>query len=1608
MRMSLHANRLDPIGAARLIGDSYRRYLKSRYAPADDGLRAKLHDALDNRFQIDRGPFMQASPAYEEGLSVDALVAEGILHPRMHEVEASAFPTQRPLHRHQEVAIRKARSGRNLVIATGTGSGKTECYLLPVLDHLLRESDEGTIGRAGVRALLLYPMNALANDQMKRIRGLLRPFPELTYGRFVGATHERQAQGEEEHRISTGTDPDASELVSREQMREKPPHILLTNYAMLEYLLLRPADTRLFDGSTGTHWRFIVLDEMHIYNGARGAEIAMLLRRVRDRVNGSEPGRLQFIGTSATLGRGEEAAPRIATYATDLFGERVEQDEQHQDVVTPVLAELVETSTWEAPSGSWAALKGALAANHPAALDHILPSRVAAGVRSSNGVSRAAALLEALRSEGHVVRLLDRLRQEPVDAAAVVRDVFDGPESEAEIAALVDVCTNSYGGELPLIPARFHYIVRALEGAFLCVSPLHQPEIARLHLERHKTCPGCKDRGRDSLMFEWGVCDRCGASYLLGSEDADVEARMIVKQALPHERRLVYLLLDKQAEHDDEDEAAIVDDEAVQATIDRRKLCTACGCLSEEGQLPCPCDGDPETRTVTVTVARPARAGQPLRRCPACSRRTNSDIVLRFFTGQDAPVAVLATSLYQSLPAVPPTVPTGSPHAPDVGEGRKLLSFADSRQDAAFFAPYLDRTYARTVHRRLVWEVLRSNAGDELRFEDLVPLIRKLAEERLVIDPDDSSASKSAQVRLWLMAETLATDRRQSLDGVGLAEITAAVPRGVASPAPLSNLGFTDREARDLALVLIDTLRAQAAVHLPDDVEIEDQAFAPRNVITGVRVERPDRGVIAWLPARGANRRSDYVQRLLARRGVSADPAEVLDGLWRWLTERNSPWRKVLRESTRRGQGTVFAIDYEWITMVPASDSHPTYECSKCHQLSWRSVSQVCPFYLCDGYLHPVNPDGSPSTAHYRYLYTELQPSGMRVEEHTGQLATERAREFQQAFLDGKVNTLSCTTTFELGVDVGDVVAVLMRNVPPSPANYVQRAGRAGRRAETPALVVTFAQRRSHDLHHFREPMRLIEGHVDVPILSMQNPLIARRHIHAVAFAAYERMHVDRGGTAHGDVASFFTAPEDGAVAVEDFVAWLRSRPPELGEAISRVTPTELREELGVDTWGWVSALIDERAGQESGEYCGWLTRAANEIRGDLDDIDSELEAAEQRARELRNQNQSGEAAKQTARQNVLLRVRNTLEKRRLIDYLATRVVLPKYGFPVDVVTMDVSRSGDRGAAGLNLDRDLRMAITDYAPGTQLPADKALWECAGLRVQPGKSLLSYLYGLCAVCGSFRTSLIADDGDSDLGECDTCDSTILSESHRLVVPIFGFVGRRSKDKPGETKPPKPGWSQFHFSDYADAPPPRDPIPVGRSTIEARYSRQGRITVVNRGPAGAGFRVCLSCGYAEAASSGGGNGPEHRRPSTQRECGGMLSHRHLGHQYLTDVVELHPAFSITEFQARSFLYALLAAMPVAGIPASDVDGVVRPGAKPSLVVFDTVPGGAGHVRRVRESLPRLVEAARRVAQDCGCAVTTSCYGCLRTYNNQRFHDELVRGDALRVLDELLGTP
>jgi len=330
---------IHPLKTTDHIRQTYIRYLKTIKPFQDEGFRDAFAEALEEPNMLVKGPLVEIALPYKKGNSIKDLVEEGVLSKKFADLNSPDLPYDRPLYEHQIKAVKKAVKERNLVVATGTGSGKTETFLVPILNYLFREEEAGTLSKPGVRAMLLYPMNALANDQMKRLRRLLENYPKITFGRYIGETDDNLSRDkaiENFLKIYPQEKANKNELFTRSEMQIAPPHILLTNYAMLEYLLLRPADSSLFDGPTGKFWHFITLDEAHVYDGANATEMAMLLRRVADRVVGAQLGKLQVIATSATLGGGRKDFPEVIEFSKNLFNksfEWVEGEEDRQDIV---------------------------------------------------------------------------------------------------------------------------------------------------------------------------------------------------------------------------------------------------------------------------------------------------------------------------------------------------------------------------------------------------------------------------------------------------------------------------------------------------------------------------------------------------------------------------------------------------------------------------------------------------------------------------------------------------------------------------------------------------------------------------------------------------------------------------------------------------------------------------------------------------------------------------------------------------------------------------------------------------------------------------------------------------------------------------------------------------------------------------------------------------------------------------------------------------------------------------------------------------------------------------------------------------------------------------
>ncbi|MEV6040737.1 DEAD/DEAH box helicase [Nonomuraea sp. NPDC052116] len=1491
---------MDPLATSALITGAYRRYLASLLPVRDPAIAAALAAQIATSPLLSKGPLLEAAPPYHSGATLRDLLAEGVLDPAFARLAGPALPLDRPLYAHQEQALRKSAAGRNLVVATGTGSGKTESFLLPILNDLAAERTAGTLG-PGVRALLLYPMNALANDQLKRLRELLAAAPYLTFGRYTGDTPEREAQGLalfEELHPGAGRLP--GELLSREEMRRTPPHLLITNYAMLEYLLLRPTDLELFEGET---WRFVALDEVHVYDGAKAEELGMLLRRLRERVAHGRP--LRYMATSATVGDRPQAVMEFASKLFDATFEWVEGDPARQDLVTASRVAVPEGPFW----GPWPDYAELTSCADP---EKELLAR-AGGEFASAGA--------ALAREHTMARLRGLLSAGPRAFSELAAMLFEG--DERALAALVDLGARLRDDDRPVLSARYHLFVRATEGAFVC---LLGPHVSLGRRERCQECPGA--------MFEFGACKRCGAVHLVGAVSGAGGEEVFSPRVTAAQSR-VWLLLGDPDQASDEDDVVLGD--VPEATAERALLCGRCGALGR-----CEC---------SVTARRPVlrlrtKAIVPSG-CAACGAR-GAGMIRQFESGNEAAAAVLATTLYQALPA--DEAQAGRP-----GGGRKLLAFSDSRQAAAFFAPYLESSHATVQRRGLMLEGLRrATARDATAtVDDLIEETVRTAAEAGVFQRRDSRQQRRREVARWLMRELVALDDRHSLEGVGLLGVHLDVDPAWRPPAPLLELGLSAEECWQLLGELVTTLRHQGTLSMPEEVDPRDEIFDPRRGPIHVRRDGSEAKlkVLSWLPTRGSNRRLDYLARVL---GPDADARAVLDGCWRFLTALPDGW---LTAMALPRVGQVYQVDHTWLAL---SADAPLLRCELCRRVATASVRGVCPTMGCTGRLQPAIREEDD---HYRRLYQEISPVPLLAREHTAQWTSLEAADIQQRFVRGEVNVLSCSTTFELGVDVGELCAVLLRNMPPTTANYIQRAGRAGRRADSAALVVTYAQRRSHDLSRYAEPETMIAGRVRAPYVPLGNARIDRRHVHSVALAAFFRQAKEASGTVWKTAGDFFLG--DGTERVRRFLSPV---PPQVTASLRAVLPPQAQAELGVGSGAWAQVLCDH------------LEKVRLELAQDVATFEERRTAAfEQRRSDL--------AAR-------FERTVNTLTRRSLIGHLANRNVLPKYGFPVDTVELRTAHCDSQVGARLELSRDLSTAIYEYAPGAEVVAGGVLWRSAGLYRLPGRELISRHYTVCRACHHYR------EGDESLeAACPACGAAVQGPLRQYYVPEFGFVADHRTAKPA-VAPPKTVWGgATHVVSLGIELAERRWRSSSEAVAWCRSGSRGRLVAISEGPASSGFLICDWCGWG--ASNLGRTPKTHTHPLRRNSCEGPLRWRSLAHGYETDILELR--FDVPNL-SRSVLYALLeGAADGLEINRDDIDGTMTGG---TLVLFDTVPGGAGSVLRVADRLDAVVDAAVRRVGSCDCGEETSCYGCLRTRRNESHHDQLSRAAALAVLRRLSG--
>lgn len=1112
---------LNPITVVDRVLGEYRSYLSTEFQARDPQLRAALEAALAEAGFLAQEPFFQAHRPFKSGrcwrdLGIDAALAKVM--------ERRSGSDTAYLHQSEAIAHLLGPAAGPLVVTTGTGSGKTECFLLPVIQNAIEDSVR--FRRDGMTALLVYPMNALANDQEERIRQYLES---------SGHTHVKVARYD---RSTTEEE--------RRQLRQHPPHILLTNYMMLEYLLVRPADR---DDLFANHrCRFVVLDEIHSYRGSLGANIALLFRRLRahlrharqdwladDRADLRRFPEVIPIATSATIksveetGRAPDDVRRLRDDAVREFlmkltgvpGERFKVlGEELRELEVPPEARWPErpVADMEPAFEGGDGVRDALArlADSPGERDRDLLARRAGVLWTLN------ALLA--RRPMSVSQIVDEILEHVPARAGCDREAV---RHEVETALVVgSALPEGTPGELRL---RAHRFIRGGWRFTRCVDP----SCGRLYPMGEEQC----ECGSPAAPLY--LCRSCGADTLRFQGHETHPEENALRPNANRESKGEWILYDRARFETEEDEGLLeIEQMRKRPVVEGSFDPTTCSFSIDESLYP-----------MRVVLA-PAR-----NRCLVCGGTAGAhDVLTPVSLGTSAAVRVIAEGLVEGLA-------DQNRGRPDYDGKERLLIFSDSRQDAAHQARFI--TYAGRYDRmrRRLYRVLEQMPGSRTTIDEALTRLVAVGVER-GDNPHCKGFDDAAflprhvqdRARAWEEAPLLddlavSAGYRASLLNLGLMgvryeHLEAHVEKNGAELA--ASLGVTPEQLTFVCRCLLDEMRRQTALSRPMLCYHPDSPSCPEDFRRPAdwerRIKTPkgyvcdeqgrplawmDRSEVpagitmlnAWRRPKAGGRGPSLERRLrhlLDRMGGAAPDSERMVELLEFLCR--GP-RLVVAQTLHghRKERRLLQVSADAIILeLVAPDARN--RCTICNlRMPWVREGSPCP--NCHGVLRPWPAEEIERSRYVqRILKADLAP--LSAGEHTAQITGEERISLEEDFKApppgfrppsgwngtsrrSATNVLACSPTLELGIDVGGMDAVVMRNIPPRPDNYAQRGGRAGRRSRV-GIVLGYARSTPHDGYFFDKPVEMIAGEVPAPAIGLGNRDVVLRHLHALAFGAAE------------------------------------------------------------------------------------------------------------------------------------------------------------------------------------------------------------------------------------------------------------------------------------------------------------------------------------------------------------------------------------------------------------------------------------------------------------------------------------------------------------------------
>jgi ATP-dependent helicase YprA (DUF1998 family) len=1736
--------------ASNRLRETLVKYIEATYHISDENIIEQRKRLLNSPSIIHNSPYIESTPRYQTAATFENLdigkEAKDLFSALSVSSEGNPSRLFNPPYTHQADALKIAHSAdkKSLLVMTGTGSGKTETFLMPILSALLDQSKTKHWNQHGVRALVLYPMNALVNDQVGRLRLLLGDertrdaFVRLggrpaTFARYTSRTPyagRRNSTKDARHISPLGnfyrelingsvsgdkskldlvsvlrekgkwpakydflewfgapgtrwtnrlkTDPRDVELLTRHEVQQTAPDVLVTNYSMLEYMLMRPIESTIFDQTreclqkSGEDFLFVV-DEAHLYRGASGAEVAMLIRRLRTRL-GISADRLQVIATSASF----SGAVPARKFAASLTG-------KHQSDFVVIQGQYVEKSiTGPRYSGLADALEKVnlkevyeqlSEGKQSPSLDELF---ALADLNESHTVERK--LFDLLKNIPEVALLTNRTMVEALTISEAAELTFPEVEESkrvvitSKLLSLASIARESIDS-VNLLPCRIHLMFRGLAGLWACISPkcpglpfdqVGKSPIGKLFAQPMSTCdhPGC-----NSKVYEFFTCRHCGTAHLRGYIDEsqqrypeyiwNLDSTIDYTEGATKRFTPVDILLVEPIDSQGIDVQPLIISETT-------------GAISSESHkdgyreifIPVPPDDSDFNADSSSDYSdldddededsRAIQDGLVFLKCPICTQSASygRSPIQDHQTKGDEPFEALVEAQI-SLQAPNPFLKATHEFAPL--RGRKVLTFSDSRQVAARLAPKLRTHSMQDSQRPLLaygYRYLQEIRGkDELNLDFAAPAVLLAAEKFNVhIAPEMNDTE-------FLLPGAIEREMKVGRKKLSDLAHTRIFDNFSKHSFPLEfyrALGkvLTDRflGVRALAIASI-TPKSSTLSYLLDELP-----ELPGFESTEARIDVINNWIRQFSEPQGMTKTGLYWDSMPneARDGtiesfVKGHATGQFRSINAWLGTNttkvfNREWLRTLQ--TTLNDMNQFRGHYYLVASELTLDFNVAwFRCSKCtFVFSAKQESPRC-LYCLSNNTSSLDPLEDPIFRARKGFYradTEnlvnedgIIPISLNAREHTAQLNSQNAAEvfsraenyelwFQDIEIDAlageqphAIDVLSCTTTMEVGIDIGSLTGVALRNMPPSRSSYQQRAGRAGRRGSAIATVLAFASSDTHDEHYFSKPADLIRGKIIDPILTLDNESIAKRHVTAYILQRYHQSRIGNIGQQSqqmntsdqlfevlGNVEEFMN--KKSVLNIHDLEHWLEE---------GHVTTAEVED--------WLPNEIEESRREEIlSIFIRQIPRLIEEA------INSDFPNSALLS-EVSNQQEDSELVDVIEQTDDF--VNHKASSRQLLDFLLFKGLLPRYAFPTDVSTFyvfDQDSSHFRPEAKYSPSQSTAVALSQYAPGKSVYIDNKKWTSGSIwgigdsRTVAWKNKKYYFE--CRTCGYARTEDIPEnfDGQPGVTKCEACGG-------------MDSMGRFDKGAMRWFRPP--GFA--HPIDIKPGTSVNDRTPVSYATraklmarqnqeiawvevaerISAKFQRE-KLIVSNTGPEGSGYNYCTTCGRIEPSAIVGSSivGGSHDKPfpyPRQQHCenGKVARNIALGTEFISDIlliqfradsyIDIAPTRSSTRVALRTISESLVqAAVRLLALDDSELAADFRPalvtgGPDASLVeifIYDTLPGGAGFSKLALDQGMALFTTALEILEDCAADCDASCYRCLRKFSNKFEHNLLDR--------------